>query len=317
MTREEILNSNALKRRFIKDCNLPISVTENPYFMERLRLQNIFMDATGMFDIFCESLKDFNNEQEYFEYYNGLKESMMEDIKTDPDFQKFLTLDIVSEKNFSKGDLYKDYNDDCLFISIDMIQANFSVLNFFYPSIFGDCSCWEDFISQYTNNEHIINSKYIRQVVLGNCNPKKQIRLEDILMNTLARYISNQFPDLDIYSVHNDEILIKAKKNGNGIDSFSISRKELEEALKNEPSGIGKIVRVEIFELHKIPGTDGWIQEEYGHSNKVKFKCLDSDLYTQYVKYYYNIPIIENDKVFRHNHRLAMFLEEVENPWKE
>ena len=42
---------------------------------------------------------------------------------------------------------------------------------------------WEEFISKFTENKHIINSKYIRQVILGNCNPKRHITYEKYLMN--------------------------------------------------------------------------------------------------------------------------------------
>lgn len=54
MTREQVLNSIVLKKRFCKDCNLPISVFDNPYFEERIKL----LDRLWNFNC-VEELDDF------------------------------------------------------------------------------------------------------------------------------------------------------------------------------------------------------------------------------------------------------------------
>ena len=315
MNREQVLNSDSLKRRFIKDAGYPISLTDNPYFMERLKIQNVVFDdtsATDAFDSFCEMLSDFDNEQSYFEYYRQMKESMMEDIKTSEGYKRFNETDWSHERLFPKNSLYKEYNDCGLFVSIDMKKANFNALHYYDSSIFGDVRTWEQFVYMYTKYKPIIDSKYIRQVVLGNCNPKHQIQYEDMLMQKLAEHIHNKYPKLEIYSVLNDEILIDIKNS-----KKSISKGELRELVDSEPNGIGNLVRTEVFELHKIPDTDGWEQVIYSEpKTEVRFKCLDSELFPQYVKHYYDMEITENDLVFRHNGRLAKFTKEVDNPWK-
>ena len=62
-----------------------------------------------------------------------------------------------------------------------MNKANFSALHNYNSNIFNNKNTWEEYVSNFTNNEHIINSKYIRQVVLGNCNPKRCITYEKYL----------------------------------------------------------------------------------------------------------------------------------------
>ena len=37
MKREDVLKSIGLKKRFCKDCNLPINLFDEPYFMQRLK----------------------------------------------------------------------------------------------------------------------------------------------------------------------------------------------------------------------------------------------------------------------------------------
>lgn len=330
MNKSQVLESNSLKRRFVKDANLPISVTDNPYFMQRLELVDTLRNdsfASKAFDDFCEMLKNFDNEQDYFRYYRQMKESMMEDIKSSGGYKDFcsstfaMTLDLSEEKyKFSKADLYKEYNDGHLFVSIDMRKANFSALKFYdsrnenKSKMFGDAETWEEFIGHYTSYKALINSKYIREVVLGNCNPKRQIQLENFMMQRLANYLQRAIPNLEIYSVHNDEILIDVMENKkNGVE---FSKDYLTDIIQRDQSKIGILTKIEIFQLNKILNGDGWYQNIYNDNGETRFKCVDSDLFPQYVKTFFGMNVTEDDLVFRHNGKLARFLEGVDDPWE-
>ena len=97
----------------------------------------------------------------------------------------------VTHKNLPSKDIFKSSNDGRVFISIDMRKANFSSLKYYgnciEKSMFRDTSTWEDFISLFTENKHIVNSKYIRQVILGNCNPKRHITYEKYIMDHVLK----------------------------------------------------------------------------------------------------------------------------------
>ena len=187
-----------LRERFCKDCNIPLKLYQSPYFEERLKLYDPFYGTMEKWDIFLKELEKYKCEQDYFEDYNRVKEAAITSIKNTVAYQKFLTEDITNKfsiKNsaFSNHDIFKTYNDSKTFISIDMRKANFSALSCFYPEMFvgksGIAKSWEEFIGMFTDNEHIINSKYIRQVVLGNCNPKRQSIIEKHLMDNVLSYL--------------------------------------------------------------------------------------------------------------------------------
>jgi hypothetical protein len=111
----------------------------------------------------------------------------------------------------------------------------------------------------------------------------------------------------EAYSLNTDEIIIS-------IDKFRHPLNELKDIIATCPSNIGSLVRVEMFELQKA-GDYGWLKIIYDDSRTVQFKCIDAEIFHQVVKHYYNVPITDNDLVFRHNGRLARFLEEVSDPW--
>lgn len=316
MTREEVLNSVQLKKRFCKDCNIPITVFENPYFYERLTALDTIFHCKRQFEHFCVELTEFNNEQDYFEYYNQVKYNMITDIKNNPAYQQFINDDEIRLANqfsymkqpIGSRNLYVEENSGKTFISIDMKKANYSALNFYSKDIFKSDS-WEDYVEKFTGSLHIQRSKYIRQVVLGACNPKRQIDYEKSLMTKLYLHIKETLNDdrFEVYSLNTDEIIIE-------IDKCRHPLNLLKDIIASCPSGIGSLVRVEMFDLERA-GLYGWLKVIYDDEHTVKFKCIDAEIFLQVVKHYYNIPITENDLVFWHNGRLARFLEEVKNPW--
>jgi hypothetical protein len=320
MDRKYTINSIALKKRFCKDNNLSVAIFDNPYFFERLSVLNNFnKDVLTDFETFCLELEKFSTEQHYFEYYNKVKDNIITAVKMNPEFARFEEWmntefkDNHAQKlhNLPNKNLYIDENDDCAFISIDMKKANFSALRHFSPKIFGDAETWEEFVGRFTDSTHIMKSKYIRQVILGACNPGKQIKYEHYLMFLLYQYISEKYPDLNFFSVHNDEILIKLEQ-GKGL---GVSMDEFKEYIKNEPNGIGKIVRVEYFHLAKVSDTGAWYKNFYPFKEKVEFKCLDATIYHQVMKYFIGETIEENDLVFYYNGRKVKFLEPIINPF--
>lgn len=313
MNREQVMNSVALKKRFCKDCGLPIVVYDNPYFYERLCVLDAVFNCVDRFEDFCEEMRGFRDEQTYFEYYNTIKDSIISHIKCKKDFIRFSEETFGADYEYPKRNLYIEDNDRRTFVSIDMKKANFSALNYYSGDIFDNCPSWEAFVEQFTNSKHIINSKYIRQVIFGACNPKKQIQYERFLMNQLLQDMIKQINTLYVYSLGEDEILLYTEDCG-------YSMKKLSEAVNSSP--IGKLVRITIFDLEHINGTNGWLKTIYdigeraASEDTIEFKCLDAEIYHQIVKHYYNDVITDNDLVFYHNGKLAKFLKEVDNPWK-
>lgn len=315
MTREEVLQFTGLKKRFRKDCNLPINLFDEPYFTQRLKALDVQFDCVKKFDTFCADLEKYDTEQEYFEYYNTVKDSVINMIKDNTEYMKFLNDDFadvrVVTKNITLGNknLYIEGNQDKTFISIDMKKANFSALRHYSPAIFKNVETWEQYIGFFTPSEHIRNSKYIRQVILGACNPKRQITYERYLMTMLYLHIKSELDGkVSFYSLGNDEIIIS-------VAGTSVSAKEIKAAIATCPQKIGELVRFEMFDLQKV-GDYGWMKVIYDEPERVEFKTINADIYHQIVKHYWNMPITEDDLVFRYNGVLARFLEGVKNPWK-
>ena len=298
------------KERFCKDCNIPIRIFQEPYFTDRLTLYDKFYGTREKWDIFLNELSKYNCEQDYFEEYNRVKDAAILDIKNTEAYHKFNEEDMnkyaVTHKNLPNKDIFKSSNDGKCFISIDMRKANFSSLHHYNSDIFGGAESWEEFIGRYTGNQHIINSKYIRQVILGNCNPKRHITYEKYLMDGALTYLTEVFISMDrVVFFSNDEIVVDVS------DMDKNKQERIVFAIRNGMKDMPVPLKTELFVLHKIVGTDGYYKEIIDENGNVEieFKCLDNYALPFVLRKFLGEDVTENDKIFYHEGLLAKFIE--------
>ena len=302
--------STRAKERFCKDCNIPIKIFQEPYFTDRLTLYDKFYGTLGKWNVFLSELGKYHCEQDYFEEYNRVKDAAILDIKSTEAYQKFNEEDMnkyaVSHKNLPNKDIFKLSNDGKCFISIDMRKANFSSLCHYNADIFGEANFWEEFIGRYTDNQHIINSKYIRQVILGNCNPKRHITYEKYLMDGALTYLTEVFISMNrIVFFSNDEIVLDVS------DMDKNKQKRIVFAISNGMKDMPVPLKTELFVLHKIGGTDGYYKEIMGENEniEIEFKCLDNFALPFVLRKFLGEDVTESDRVFYHEGLLAKFIE--------
>lgn len=302
--------STRAKERFCKDCNIPIRIFQEPYFTDRLTLYDKFYGIREKWDIFLNELSKYHCEQDYFEEYNRVKDAAILDIKNTEAYQKFNEEDMnkyaVTHRNLPNKDIFKPSNDGKSFISIDMRKANFSSLHHYNADIFGGADSWKGFISKYTDNQHIINSKYIRQVILGNCNPKRHITYEKYLMDGVLTYLTEVFVSMDrVVFFSNDEIVLDVS------DMDRNKQERVKFAISNGMKDMPVPLKTELFMLHKIVGTDGYYKEII-HENgnvEIEFKCLDNFALPFVLRKFLGEDVTESDRVFYHEGLLAKFIE--------
>lgn len=301
--------STRAKERFCKDCNIPIRLFQEPYFTDRLTLFDKFYGTIEKWDLFLEELKKYNCEQDYFEEYNRVKDSAILSIKESEAYQRFNADDMnkyrVTHENLPNKDIFKLTNDGKSFISIDMRKANFSSLHHYSADMF-NANTWEEFISKFTDNKHIINSKYIRQVILGNCNPKRHITYEKYLMDILLTDLLEKYIPIErVVFFSNDEIVIDVSdmnKSRQVLLAFNI-----EQYLKD----VSPKFKVELFALYKIHGTDGYYKEIVNNDGEkdIEFKCLDNYMMPFVIRHFLGEEITDSDRVFYHEGLLSQFIE--------
>ena len=311
----------ALKERFCKDLQIPIKIFQEPYFTERLELYDKHFDCLEKYNRFCEMLSEFNDEQEYFAVYNGLKDRVIEYLNSNEIFMFFsqkedMSKFAVENKNFPKNSIYRQDHIGKHFISFDICKGNFTALKHYSPDIFQGKETYEDFMKMFTDNEHLINSKYIRQVIFGAVNPKRQVKYEEYLMNKVLEKILTFFNKTQIVYFSTDEIVVN-------INEPVAENSEIQNFIAdtvNIFNDQGIRIRGEVFSLSYFEEFDVYVKNVYYKtftSNGEKIKNSDirviknaNHLTMPFVlRKMYNLPANDNDNVFLHEGRLAKFID--------
>lgn len=303
--------SDKAKERFKRDCNLPLRLFVDPYFTQRLNLYDAFYNTLPKWNAFINELQQYQTEEEYFAEYNTIKERAMEAIKTSEAFIRFSNQDMsqyaLVNKGFPSKDVFHPSNIGRCFISIDMKKANFSSLRHYDKTIF-DADTWEGFIGKFTKSEYIQSSKYIREVILGNCNPKRHITYEKHLMdNLLTRLLTVVTPEI-IVSFSNDEIVIDIT------DIPMANRRATFESIRDVVFSNAEVpFRIEPFQLIGIIDSTnkkifGYMREIYTDEKTMDFKGLNNYILPFVMRKLLNQDVQPEDVVFEHEGMLATFM---------
>lgn len=297
-----------LRERFCKDMNIPIKVFVEPYFTERLDLYDTWFNTKEKWKLFLEVLSDFQTEQDYFSYYNSVKDKAINYLNSVEAMQRFMFEDdykswkIVNE-GFPKNDIFKESFVGRHFISIDMKKANFTSLKHYDRSIVGEKETYEDFIGMFTEYEYLKKSKYIRQVIFGNCNPKRQVSYEKKLMDEVLSDLLTVLSRDRVVYFSTDEIVLDVTHYAD----LDILLKYIANLLiTKELSGIN--LTSELFELDKIPNTSVYVKK-FLDEEGLEFKCLDSFLAPFVFRKYLGQDYLESDYMFMFEGRLAKFID--------
>ena len=311
----------ALRERFCKDLQLPIKIFTDPYFTERLSLYDKHFGCLEKYHEFEEMLNLYDSEQSYFEAYNALKETVIQYLLNNPDFIYFSQTEDMSKfaipnRNLPKNSIYKQTFVGKHFLSFDLCKGNFTALRHYNSKIFDDCETYEEFLSKFTDNKHFIKSKYIRQVIFGTANPKRQVRYEEYLMNKVLETLLTKLPIEKVVYFSTDEVVIE-------LDEPLTEKSELYSFIGktvDEFTNTGITIRAEVFNLTFIENLDAYIKNVYYKVFKSDGDALkNSELLVIknathltmpfVIRHLYNLPPDENDNVFIYEGRLAKFIE--------
>lgn len=307
-----------LKQRFCKDMGIPIKIFEEPYFSNFLELYDFQFHCIEKYKMFVTLVEEFGSEQNYFAAYNKLKDDAIEFLKSSEEMEYFAQKEDMSKyavKNngFPTHDIFKETFDGQFFVSIDMKKGNFTAVSHYNPNIVGNKSTYEAFISMFTDKEYFKLSKYIRQVIFGNINPKRQVTYERYLMDRVLSEILSRgiVQSEDVVFFSTDEIVLRVPETAIECDevcgTFPVEVEKVVSWAKTQNIN----VRAEFFELRKIKGTDGYVKKFKYNKDGYEFKCLDFLTYPFVLRAYKGETPKDIDKVFLYEGKKVQLIEDI------
>lgn len=206
--------NKTLAARFAKDYNVTVPIFKEEYFMYYI---NLYEDYCGSLTKWNEVVKEVDEKfdgdaEQFLTNYYMLKEEIIKNVKENKAFKDFEEFPINFKKEYPAGKHKSIYNNDSTdrtFISIDLAQGNFQAMKYICPEIFEGNETYEEWIKTYTDMDYFINSKYTRQRVFGELNPKRQMAIEKSLIANVYEDYREMFPEPEVFNA--DEIIFDAE----------------------------------------------------------------------------------------------------------
>jgi len=295
--------NETLKRKFLKDFQVPYSITEEPYFTNAI----VTLDYIEEFKIFNDYISNFNNTDELYKYSDNLvgskKEigSIMTHLQAQPNYTT-----VFNNKDFYEGfelrlkntnvnkisNLYSNNNVGKTFISIDMKEANYQVFNMF--GVVKE-KTYKEFIKSFTNYEYFHKSKQIRQIIFGQLNSKRQQIYQHYIMSKLYKVLTQYLDDnYEVYYHTSDELLIELKQDNLSNAYVGVINK-IEQLIVNNDE-LNKIeFKVSVFDLSVLKTESGFYHYKEFTQKPNKPKGVSKSEYLEVYKLVNNLPVIESD----------------------
>lgn len=300
------MNKKTLNR-FCKDFKLPITIFEEPIFSYQKEIYNDYYELDSKFELLEKEIGKFDTEEQFLENLFVVRDTIITETKKLDAYQEFISIDMnrfAVKSDTSSKDIFKANNVGKTFLSVDLKKANFQAMKYINPDLVFGANTYEEYIGKFTDSEYLKQSKYLRQVIFGNMNPRRQVTVEKYLMKQILdellnfEFVSNITGNLVSFS--NDELIFELSdtKLQTIFDCF------IADALPSFKFDIE--VRTEIFKLSRIGDKPFYVKEflEGGY----EFKCIPKEYFPQVFKKYNNMEICDEDLYFIHNNEPCKFI---------
>lgn len=275
------------RKDFIKlfDLNVP-HLEHFDYYIEQLSKTHKFSNIYDLIRMFEEADSNIEN---FLEYKIEKSQEIINFIKRTNSYNEMCydknLLDLPTNKSFT-------YEEGVKYLSIDLRSANWvSLKKYDQENELGDT--YSDFLKRFDLPEVFIHSKYLRQFIFGNVNPKKQQKIQRNLIQDVVRQFG---VELTVECVKNDEVIFSFKELDE-IKDIVISLDEIKYKSK-----IFTIERVEDFRIDTHYNKEGDIisKEMMGVNGQM--------FYLKLKEYITGEPLDIRDLYFKQDGKLAIWL---------
>ena len=304
------MDNVAKNMRFAKDYNLPINLFSDEMFGYYRTLYKDFWPTTAEQQMERE-IEECGSIDNWLVNYSKLRGKIINTIEESDEYKDFNSRNLdeytLRNKNFQERNLYTQETDGKTFLSIDLKKANFQALK--YVGVIKD-NTYEDFIKRMVGSDYFANSKYLRQVIFGKLNPKKQIKIERYLLCKIFLTLQYPFDGLQFFSLGADELVYEYNNDNLSPKNLLFQCESIENFIK---AALGLDTTVEPVKISRFPVIDsrGKIIDAFVRANIItgeeKLKKVSATFYPQVYKLWKGEDINENDRRFSYQGQIATF----------
>jgi len=231
-------------KSFVKLFDLNVPVIEHlDYYIEQMSKTQKYKDIKHFLSLHEESEMEIDDA---YEFRKNKSEEIIEFIKNTNAYNE-----LCYDKNLIDYPTTKsiEYLEGTKYLSIDLRSANWVALKNYDPIHINELGTdYIDFLGKFNLPKVFVHSKYLRQFIFGNVNPKRLIKVQRNLIQEMVRKYQDDF---QVEGVRNDEVIFSFKEFSdikdiyNGIDHVKYKTK------------VFTVNRVEDFRIDNLYDVDG------------------------------------------------------------
>ncbi len=253
--------------------------------------------------------------------YNKLNE-IVDYIRASDTYQSFQNFDIQSlskqlsykKDNRSKG-FHADNDESTIFLSIDIVSANYSTMKARFNKNNDLCESWIALTEKFGIHKGLGESKSFRQYVFGNLNPNRNQTLQQNFISGIAKAFDDFVNDDNaktIYVTHDEIITPLSDTKG----LRSISQNQIKNFINNHVKNNYEFelpLKYSTFKIERIEDRRKiYIEQHLDESGSVKHKSLfgvpGPKYYMYFKKYILNQELEDRDLFFENDGSLAKWV---------
>ena len=231
-------------KSFVKLFDLNVPVIEHlDYYINQMSKTQKYKDIRHFLSLYEDSEVEIDDA---YEFRKNKSQEIIEFIKGTNAYNE-----LCYDKNLIDYPTAKsiEYLEEIKYFSIDLRSANWVALKHYDPNHINELgSDYIDFLSKFNLPKVFLHSKYLRQFIFGNVNPKRLIKVQRHLIQEMVRKYQDK---LQVEGVRNDEVIFSFK-------DFS-EIKDIYNQIDHDKykTKIFTIERVEDFRIDNLYDVDG------------------------------------------------------------
>lgn len=159
----------------------------------------------------------------------------------------------IEAPDLPTGDIYDVAEVDGIYLSVDIKQANVTILTHYAPGVFAPFKTYEEWLGQFTKSEFIKGLKDLRLEIFKKSGSWRQGQLQQHLMNSFYAELSLSAPEIAKHaiSINRDELIFDITENP------VLLKKAVEDCIKASRSPISHRLGTELFRVVPAGRTGG------------------------------------------------------------
>ncbi|MEG1299563.1 MAG: hypothetical protein RSC93_02475 [Erysipelotrichaceae bacterium] len=280
-----------------------------PYYID---LYDEMYHTKEKLSIFMDAVNSFESNEAFFKRMKEVRESLVDNIKLNSEYQEFKQRDMSSYQIVPFGFKKPPYNKESQgkwYMSIDLKEANVQALNEADKRIL-KANTFDKFIDDnLPNDSHefrklIKEAKQFREVVFGQLNSERIVAVERYIMQNIAYMLFEEFSWLNLntklVTQMHDELIFE-------VDEHFFKSLDALNSIQFEIRKLGYRVHLEIFQLKSISKTKPWFVKEQSNGCQ-KLIGVPNIYIPKTIKELSGLKVVENDLFFDYDDAIAKFL---------